>query len=287
MIRKHLQKPRSMALTRFSELSRVIRNLGVPIGEQTARRVSELEEGVIISGQKEIISTRDGMFEILPDGSVLRVVVHVPQGPYASANKRNANSIGDPVSWHRYHILWCQTVSQWSQNLRKSHPKNALFHYPLFWEDGEEYDPKGRRRRPLDLCKNCIRLLHSNQPNFALTDFDLDSFLNSQVDIENFTGLTFTSDFDLIPNVYSESWPKISRSLKDQRNWICEHCKIDLSAHQKFLHCHHKDQHKGHNAMWNLEALCIRCHAKQHPNNGHITGSKDLIDFNLLYPESL
>ena len=275
-----------MDLTKFSNLARVIRNLGVPIGEQTARRISELQEGVLISGPEEIISTRDGMFEILPDGTVVRVVVHVPQGPYSSAKKRSSNAINDPVGgWHKYHVLWCRTVSQWSQNLRKAMPNDSLFHYPLFWEDGEEYEPENRKKRPLNLCKNCVHLLNNADYDYSATDFDLDSFLNSQVDIETFGDLTFTSDFDLIPNVYSESWPTISRRFKALKNWICERCNVNLSDHSKFLHCHHKDQHKAHNAMWNLEALCIRCHAKQHPANHHFGESKDLADFNLQFPE--
>lgn len=275
-----------MNLTKFSDLSRTIRNLGVAIGEQTARRIAELEEGVIISGPEEIISTRDGMFEILPDGTVLRVVVHVPQGPYTSAKNRNVNTIHNPEKgWHKYHLLWCRTVSQWSQNLRKAIPNNSRFHYPLFWEDGEEFDPENRKNRSLNLCKNCVHLLSSTEHNYSAIGFDLDSFLNSQVDIETFGDLVFTSDFDLIPNVYSASWPKISRSLKELRNWACEHCRINLSNHKKFLHCHHKDHHKGHNGMWNLEALCIRCHSKQHPNNPEFGKSKVLVDFNLRFPE--
>ena len=57
-------------------------------------------------------------------------------------------------------------------------------------------------------------------------------------------------------------WTALSDWYRDQRDWICEHCKIDLKKQKRFLHTHHT-RGRAYNSPEHLKALCVRCHADE------------------------
>ena len=57
-------------------------------------------------------------------------------------------------------------------------------------------------------------------------------------------------------------WTALSDWYRDQRDWICEHCKIDLEKQKRFLHTH-DTRGRAYNSPEHLKALCVRCHADE------------------------
>lgn len=267
--------------TDFRKLRFAIEAIGVNYSEKTRERVAELWQGEVIEGKEQLIPSSQGLFEILPDGSVIRVIVHAPQGPYQSRDSTGIGLMEDPEKgWHKFHVLWCTSVETWRSRLKKTNRDDGRLTYPLFSRNGTEYKPELRDGgRGLFLCGNCSRMLKSFNVNADIRSFDVRGFLTRREIGSSFDGLYFASDFDLVPNVYADDWGRISYNFKSMRNWTCERCFVDLSSRRKFLHAHHRDHHKANNSLFNLQALCIRCHAEVHPSNSSLNGSPDLAEF--------
>jgi hypothetical protein len=276
----------TIGLTDFTKLRLVVEQLGVDWDEQTRNRLSVLWDGEIIEGRSEVIVTPGGLLDILPDGNVIRVVVHAPQGPYQGRGIAEAQLMEDPVNgWHKIHVLWCRTVDQWQKRLRKTNRNDGSFTYPLYWRNGLEFRPELRDGgRPLHLCRNCSQMLSELGIDAVPDRFDVPAFLTSHTVGGKFRGVSTTSDFDLVPNVYSAAWPQISSSLKTLRGWTCERCYVNLSDHKHLLHAHHRDHHKANNSLFNLQALCISCHYRMHPENAAFKVSPEMAEFNTLFP---
>lgn len=73
---------------------------------------------------------------------------------------------------------------------------------------------------------------------------------------------------DLSFNYQSHEFRELSRRVRDEANWECEECGINLSNDHFYLHAHHIWGTQ-YNSLNDLEALCIGCHSKQ-PGNGHL-----------------
>tara|TARA_R110002096_G_scaffold26518_1_gene81729 strand:- start:996 stop:1826 length:831 start_codon:yes stop_codon:yes gene_type:complete len=275
-----------MRFTDFGKLRLMIESIGVDYVGKTKERQKVLWEGELIDGKKDLLVLSEGLFEILPDGNVIRVIVHAPQGPYQNRNISEKVLMIDPVKgWHKFHVLWCNTVGKWKHRLRKTNRNDGAFTYPLFWRDGTEFKPELRDGgRRLHLCRNCANLLKSKGVSVEVENFDVQGFLCNEQLGGSFPNMNYSSDFDLIPNVYADDWDRISHRFKSMRRWTCEQCYINLSDHRKFLHAHHRDHHKANNGMFNLQALCIRCHANEHPNDARLNDSQELREFTKRFP---
>jgi hypothetical protein len=70
-------------------------------------------------------------------------------------------------------------------------------------------------------------------------------------------------------NIYPEDWDVVSRRVREEMEWCCEMCGIDLKDHRGLLHVHHRDLRKQNNSRENLMAVCVLCHAR-FPNHGHL-----------------
>jgi len=76
---------------------------------------------------------------------------------------------------------------------------------------------------------------------------------------------TPSANFKTVPPPISHDddyWWALSTWYRQEQDWICEKCGIDLSKRTYFLHTHHI-----HGRSWNdpehLEALCIKCHSEE------------------------
>ncbi len=62
---------------------------------------------------------------------------------------------------------------------------------------------------------------------------------------------------------YAKDWSEISLGVKEAALWRCIRCGHDHSRETgHVLTVHHFDGDKANNALWNLMALCQRCHLK-------------------------
>lgn len=77
---------------------------------------------------------------------------------------------------------------------------------------------------------------------------------------------------DKIPVSYRESppdlfpdnpyWLALSSWLREEKNWTCEKCRINLEKRRYDLHVHHV-LGRGFNSPQHLKVLCIGCHAEE------------------------
>lgn len=83
----------------------------------------------------------------------------------------------------------------------------------------------------------------------------------------------------------SEDWKARSQSCRENANWTCSECNINLESHKHLLHTHHK-WGTLYNDPEDLLALCIACHAKQ-DGGGHqrLKFYPDYNEFMTLYGE--
>jgi 5-methylcytosine-specific restriction endonuclease McrA len=60
---------------------------------------------------------------------------------------------------------------------------------------------------------------------------------------------------------YPADWKEISTRIKDEAGWCCVRCGHPHDrATGHVLTCHHLDMDPGHNAWYNVLALCQKCH---------------------------
>ena len=53
---------------------------------------------------------------------------------------------------------------------------------------------------------------------------------------------------------------KISKTIRQEHNWTCSECGLDMNRKRNGLHVHHIDRDKQNNDLSNLEVLCALCH---------------------------
>ncbi len=118
----------------------------------------------------------------------------------------------------------------------------------------------------LDICKNC--LWHELNLKYISADaFPLADWFNA-IDpgyVPPPTDFLFGPKITPVTRTISQyppDWNLRSLQCRENAEWKCEGCSIDLRSAPKFLHAHHL---KGiqYNQPKDLKALCIGCHAEQ------------------------
>ncbi len=64
---------------------------------------------------------------------------------------------------------------------------------------------------------------------------------------------------------YPSDWPIIATRVKALAGWCCERCGVRNNEEEPdgtMLTVHHLDGHKFNCELWNLAALCQRCHLR-------------------------
>ena len=126
---------------------------------------------------------------------------------------------------------------------------------------------------PLAVCKNCLseldwknyaKLGHGHPGakvvwrNFSLQDFfaEFATFFASKPQY---------SDKTAPKGGYAKDWHQTATKIKQQRNWHCDKCGVDLSEpqNQRLLHGHHKNGVVSDNRPSNIAVLCLLCHSEQ------------------------
>ncbi len=66
-------------------------------------------------------------------------------------------------------------------------------------------------------------------------------------------------------SLYPANWETIAAEVKAAAGWCCEQCGHGHEPDAGYtLTVHHIDGDPQNNALWNLVALCQRCHLKLH-----------------------
>lgn len=175
----------------------------------------------------------------------------------------------------RFHIFECRTLD----DMRK---KKRFERYVVTTRrDGkflvEATDPTTHSveeiEAPLAVCKNCLseldwkgyaKLGHGHPRaravwgNFSLQDFfaEFTTFFASKPQY---------SDETAPKGGYAKDWHQVATKMKQQRNWHCDKCGVNLSdpQEQRLLHGHHKNGVVSDNRPSNIDTLCLLCHSEQ------------------------
>lgn len=134
----------------------------------------------------------------------------------------------------------------------------------------------------LDVCKNCLKQLNYRGANLEcgkgrqkiVDDFSMLEFLETYSTV--FKALPKRRAGDGTSSGYTEDWPAISRELRLNKGYTCEHCKVDMAEHRDLCHVHHINGVKSDNAKRNLAVLCLDCHRKQPHHDGMWVSAKHM-----------
>ncbi|MDF9795479.1 hypothetical protein OKW21_000742 [Catalinimonas alkaloidigena] len=192
---------------------------------------------------------------------------------------------------YRYHLANCRTLVDFQNSGRfnkyvASIRTDGTFRVNVIHENGDVEKDKDEN---LYVCKNCLSALNYKGYNQSseikrkvFKNFDLDEFfkLYNRQNILKPTKTDATAPI----NDYPPEWNLISLNYRIRKSFKCEECKLDLSHTPKYLQVHHKNGLKNECGEENLEALCLRCHARQ-SGHGHMFAHPDYNSFITLYPE--
>ena len=243
----------SVHLTQFKELFSAVEKFRI-FDFSKLTNIQEFEEGKgLDTDLSDIFQTNEReLFVLLKDGSIRKTVIHIV----------DISSYWEKDWEHpKFHIYNCKTVEQMRQNQRGHRYKvsgRRDGQFFLIKKDKEWYEP-------LKICSHCLKIFNEkfkqdkNKKTFKIKDY-LNKTFSSDV-----PKINMELDICTVPNRYSDCWPEISERRKEQENYKCEKCRIDLSRkkYKKFLHTHHVDGNKANNTKENLTVLCIECHAKE------------------------
>jgi hypothetical protein len=286
-----------MKLTRFFKLKRAIENLDV---NYVAKKIALLEESLIHHGQQLDIAntaiTQEGIYYIHPDsGMAVRVAL------YDSDNSLKLNKAPETDMYltgytdekviqklNEYHLVSCNTLIKaqkvgFNSSYRIAQRLDGKFYYRFKIDNHGRRSPQDKvyqeiGNQRLLICPNCFWKVNSllecvhetNRESFNLSPF---------FDIESFgSWCRYDDHFDpseSLANMYPADWQEISRIRKEQVQYNCEGCSIDLSKSflRKYLHVNPVDHVRKKIVYVKLQCLCISClaeysdfeHYKTHP----------------------
>lgn len=279
----------------FSALHRAVAPLGKVVTDfSITSRAVKLESIVPIEitgilGEDIQLGDIDGSNGILNyDGH--QVMLYIPD---QGNNISMVISDGKQKGAKRVHVAECKTIISMRErgrfNDRYDVSNRIDDFFPVF---GSDYQTRQavKGEAGLAVCQNCLCLLnHFNFPE--LTWGAKTQFINAFSYSKFFE--TYSSYFKSLPKStagfqsvgYTADWPSISSKIRNELDYTCEQCGVDLTHDSKLLHVHHINGNKTNNSRENLRALCADCHKKQ-PHHGHLyVGNDDVLKINQLRRE--
>jgi hypothetical protein len=243
-----------------------------------------VDPGRLTAVELERLTSQDGLdislddLKVLEDGTLAykdsRVLLYI----------RDVPIFGDRESEPRYHLSNCSTLKEMRERKRfnsryvVSTRTDGIFNLNMI--KGANTATKLTR---LAVCQNCLGFLSFNgfrmywgrpQRTRAVRSFSLGEFFQQYPRSLHTQAPKYNSDNAPL-NIYSPDFERVSKVVRAAAGYRCESCEVGLSleAHKRFLHTHHIDGDKSNNDISNLKALCLVCHAKEHP------GMKSLPEF--------
>ena len=181
-----------------------------------------------------------------------------------------------PEQSRRFHVAECKTLSDMRDKGRFERYVVTRRIDGFFTVDWVDFDTgeRGEIDAALKVCKNCLKEINFERYNqkgrpkdVIWGDFSIPSFLREYSTF--FVKLPSRTDKNAPVDEYVTGWSKLSRSMRQERNWTCENCGVNLEANKKLLHTHHANGVKTDNNPRNLKVLCAICHSNE-PMHNHL-----------------
>ena len=250
---------------------------------QEAKKLLQTTGKYIESIDDIFINNNNELFELLPDGTLVRVNLYI--ATKAIENKSQIDYL-ESKNLYKYHIYQCTTISQMFNSGRKHRYKinnreDGTFFYTFTDFRGKLLDI--RENQKLNICKNCLKkFLQINYANdYDVVNFKLKKFYQQESSFFDFDTSTMEKGEYAKANVYARNWTQISNQIKTKHDYSCQECgfKPKNSYQKKFIHTHHQNGDKQNNSEDNLKVLCIKCHAEADIYHARIKSSSGYREF--------
>jgi hypothetical protein len=184
----------------------------------------------------------------------------------------NYNNKSDPFP--RFHLAYCSKLDQMRLNKRWQRYVVANREDGYFQINLNTHGWKSSTEK-LTVCQLCLNALQWENFSLSLSNSNKQKIV-SEFSLEKFFKKYPKSLLSVIPNHtsdtaplndYTENWASVSESIKRKRHYTCDNCqRVLIGKDKRHLHTHHIDGQKFNNKETNLQVLCLKCHADEHPH---------------------
>lgn len=185
-------------------------------------------------------------------------------------------AIADGGKGNRFHVTYCRKLEEMYQRKRYDRYVATNDLTPTFEIHGVSNNTAPKGKTTLRVCQFCLDKLNYKGSQLDTRvraqnakTFSIPAFFETYSSCFRY----MPSGMDALKPGYSNDWEKISRGEKERVNYVCQQCKVDLSAAKRLVHVHHINGVKHDNAPKNLKALCADCHRAE-PNHTHMHVSR-------------
>ena len=250
----------------LSRLEVAVKKMGTAIqpfdlGNSESDIAIELERAEGVEIKLEDLEVKQGLLHYKD----MQIVLFIPD----HSRKRGLfeDAVNNGSKGHKFHIGDCKKL----ENMKR---ENKFDRYAVSRNPDGNFKIYGLTSRGneiravvrLNVCQFCLGLLNykgareSSQHRWQVAqEFDINEFFASYSSL--FKELPRSTDNRKIG--YSDDWKEISARTRNQANYTCQSCKVNLSGQKNLLHVHHINGIKSDNTYANLSVLCADCHRKQ------------------------
>ena len=231
----------NVKLNKFNDLSTAVKKFGVT--EEIKTEIKQFKkEGLNIHISDVLSTNNEELIIVLKDGSIRKTIVHI------------VDISSWPTNWGhpRFHIYNCEKIQE-MRNKGKNHRYKASSRktgkFFLIKKD-KEWDES------LAICSFCLNKYNQQySQQWIKNNFPLKKYIEAPIKHSGFSDMQ--SDYCAIPNAYTNSWPEISKKIKDLKKWYCSVCGKDFSRKEckQFLHTHHIDANKRNKYFGKFKSL--------------------------------
>jgi|GEM_PF-4293406 len=175
-------------------------------------------------------------------------------------------------SGHRFHFTYCEKLKEYADKddihrLFCTTRKDGEF---TIWESRKQSKKEKVKLIP---CRKCVEHFYHTKDK-ATIDTIIDNFSCESFSRE-FSSLNFHVWNTVIdPDSPGEDFDKISKRLREEKNYACEQCQFQAynTTTRYFIHAHHINKNSEYDDIKNLQVLCYFCHANQPKHEQMKTG---------------
>ena len=286
----------------FSELIQLRESIDAPLAKLSKVRETEirsdnpfeieiLKGGEVTLSGEELNQQLRGIGGLLAIGNT-QITLHIEE-PWQDKESLSQILATNP----KYHVSDCKTLEKMRDGGRfdryvTSNKNDGNFTVVPYDHETRNRDKK--MRASLQPCRNCLSKINYN--GYVNSSKLKQDEIVKNSDLENFFA-EFSATFRSLPRYneetypsggYPNNWSQITNAKREQNEWKCSCCKVDLYKNKHLLHTHHKDGVGGNVRDKNLVVLCLLCHSTQ-PFHAHmrVSGREKIKIKNLRFDQKL